>query len=118
MMGSHYQLTRAKIRKIFPNTNPVTKAILLRIFSSLVAMTLLLWTIRYGYEAATATGRPALYSQWISRFGALTMFFAFLLIIVGLPIIADLFLRLSEELQYPEESDFQQSNDPKADISV
>ena len=82
-------------------------------------MTLLLWTIRYGYEAATATtGRPALYGHWISRVGALIMLFAFLLIVVGLPIIADLFLRLSEELQYPEEYEFHQSDIPKADIYV
>lgn len=81
-------------------------------------MALLLWTIRYGYEAATASRRPTLYSQWISRIGALIMLFGFLLMAVGFPMIADLFLRLSEELQYPEESDIQQSDNPKAHISV
>lgn len=37
------------------------------------------------------------------------MLFGFLLLAIGLPIIADLFLGLSEELQYPEETDLHQS---------
>lgn len=114
------QFTRTKMRKIFPNTNTTAKAISLQIIGSLVAMALLLWTIRYGYEAATGTRRQALYDydQWVSRVGALIMLFGFLLMILGLPIIADLFLRLSEEIQYPEEPGIQQGSNPKVDISV
>ncbi|KAF7841054.1 putative transmembrane protein [Senna tora] len=76
------------------------KAISLRIAGSLVAMAVLLWTIRYGYEAATErsttrrrSSQALMCSQWVSRIGALIMLFGFFLMILGLPIIADLFLR-------------------------
>lgn len=48
------------------------------------------------------------------------MLFGFLLLSLGLPIIADLFLRLSEELQRPEETDIHQGSnlEVKVDVSV
>lgn len=84
------------IRKMFSNTTASACSISLRIIGGMVAMALLLRTICNGY---LATNRPRqLYGQWISRVGALIMLFGFLLLVIGLPIIADLFLKLSEEL--------------------
>ncbi|KAI4297696.1 hypothetical protein L6164_037574 [Bauhinia variegata] len=95
------KLTRTKM-KMIPSITPAIRAISLRIIGSLMAMLLLLWTIHYGYEAATEARRSG---QWTSQVGALIMLFGFLLSALGLPIIADLFLRLSDELRYPEETD-------------
>lgn len=113
------QLNRSRIRKIFHGTTTNTaKTIMLQIVGSLVAMALLLWTIRHGYEAAIETRKLTSYCQWVSRVWAIITLFGFLLMALGLPIIADLFLRLSEELQYPEEPAIQKGSNPKDDVSV
>lgn len=47
------------------------------------------------------------------------MLFGFLLLAIGLPIIADLFLRLSDELQCPEETDlYDQSSNLKVKVDA
>ncbi|KAI5402365.1 hypothetical protein KIW84_050109 [Lathyrus oleraceus] len=93
---------------VLNTTIPSARSTSLRIIGALIAMMLLLWTIRSGYQTATEPRRQ-LYGQWISHVGVLIMLFGFLLLAIGLPIIADLFLGLSEELQYPEETDLHQS---------
>lgn len=93
-------------------TIPSARSTSLRIIGALVAMALLLWTIRNGYQAASVP-RHQQYGQWISHVGILIMVFGFLLLVIGLPIIADLFLGLSEELQYPTETDLHQSTNLK-----
>jgi len=85
-------------------TIPSSRSASLRIIGALIATALLLWTIHNGYQAATEP-RHQLYGQWISHVGVLIMLVGFLLLAVGLPIIADLFLGLSDELQYPAETD-------------
>lgn len=90
----------------------------LRIIGALIAVALLLWTIRNGYQAATEPRHPP-YGRWISHFGALIVLFGFLLLAIGLPIIADLFLRLSDELQCPEETDlYDQSSNLKVKVDA
>jgi hypothetical protein len=46
------------------------------------------------------------------------MLFGFLLLAIGLPIIADLFLGLSEEIQFLEETDLHQNINLKVKVDV
>ncbi|XP_050262521.1 uncharacterized protein LOC126706975 isoform X2 [Quercus robur] len=80
-------------------------AIALRITGSLINMVLLLWTIHSGIEIATETEAymDYEYSQWAFHVGVVTMFFGFLFLALGIPILADLFLKLTEQLQQQEE---------------
>ena len=116
------QLSRTKTRRMISNTAAIASAhsTSLRTIGALIAMALLLWTIHNGYQAATEPRRHPPHGQWVSRFGALVMLIGFLLLALGLPIISDLFLKLSDELQYPEENDIPQSSNlkVKADVSV
>ena len=110
-------LTKTNIRMIFAKTTAAF-AILLRIIGCVIAMVLLLCTICYGYEAATEPRIRQLYGQWVSHTGALIMLFGFLLLVLGLPVISDLYLRLSEELRYPEETEIRHGTNLKVDVSV
>lgn len=118
-MSMQLQLTITKMRMMFFNTTTArASSTSLRMIGALIAMALLLWTIHYGYQRTTEPRRHPLYGQWISRIGALIMLFGFLFLAVGLPIIADLFLRLFEELQCPEEADLCQNSSLKVKIDV
>lgn len=115
------QLTRIKLWKwkMFWNTTTTSpRSISLRILGAIIAMAFLLWTIPYGYQATTEARRHPLHGQWISRIGVLIMLFCFLLLALGLPIIVDLFLRLSEELQCPEETDIHQGSNLEVKVDV
>ncbi|KAJ1386320.1 hypothetical protein SESBI_40901 [Sesbania bispinosa] len=108
------QSTITKMRKMFSDdTTACARSTSLRVIMALTAMALLSWTICYGYEAATEPRRRPLYGPWISGVGALIMLIGFLLLAMGLPIIADLILRLSEELQCPQETHLHQSSNLK-----
>ncbi|MCH87999.1 hypothetical protein A2U01_0008880 [Trifolium medium] len=98
-------------------TIPSVRSTSLRIIGALIAVAMLLWTIRSGYQNANEP-RHQLYGQWISHFGVLIMLFGFLLLAIGLPIIADLFLGLSEELQFPAETDLHQSINLKVKVDA
>ena len=80
-------------------------AIALQITGSLITMVLLLWTIHSGVEIATETEAymDYKYSQWAFHVGVVTMFFGFLFLALGIPILAELFLKLTEQLQQQEE---------------
>ncbi|KAK7310594.1 hypothetical protein RJT34_08189 [Clitoria ternatea] len=100
-----------KTRKIFLSTTKSgVHSTSFRIIGALIAIGLLLWTVHYGYQATTGQRRHPLHCQWISRVGALIMLSGILLLALGIPIIADLFLRLSEELHCPEDTDIQHSS--------
>ncbi|KAK2446799.1 hypothetical protein P8452_24173 [Trifolium repens] len=98
-------------------TIPSARSTSLRIIGALIAVAMLLWTIRSGYQNATEP-QHQLYGQWISHVGVLIMLFGFLLLAIGLPIIADLFLGLSEELQCPEETDLHRSINLKVKVDA
>ncbi|ESW07910.1 hypothetical protein PHAVU_009G002800 [Phaseolus vulgaris] len=99
-----------------PNTTSSgARATTLHVTVALIAMALLLWTIHYGYQTTTALQKHPLHTQWISCVGALIMISGFLLLALGFPIVADLFLRLLEELQYPKETDIHQKLKLKVD---
>ncbi|KAL2346081.1 hypothetical protein Fmac_000081 [Flemingia macrophylla] len=103
------QLTITRTRKMFSNTNSSgARATTLRVIGALIAMALLLWTICYGYHTITGPRRHPLHGQWISWVGGLIMISGFLLLALGLLIIADLFPRLLEELYYLKETDTDQ----------
>jgi len=57
-------------------------------------------------------------SQWAFHVGVVTMFFGFLFLALGIPILADLFLKLSERLhQQEEQNGTHPGSNMKADIS-
>ncbi|KAK7409789.1 hypothetical protein VNO78_00108 [Psophocarpus tetragonolobus] len=89
---------------MFLNTTSGARATTWRVIGALMAMAMLSWSICYGYQATAGPQRHRL-GPWISWVGVLIMISGFLLLALGLPIIVDLFLRLLEELQYPEETD-------------
>ncbi|XP_050231532.1 uncharacterized protein LOC126680455 isoform X2 [Mercurialis annua] len=74
-------------------------AITIRITMSLFTMVMLLWSIRSGFKLATDSSRYSGYSDWVFAIGVLTMLLGFLFLLLGIPILADLFLNMSDQLQ-------------------
>ncbi|WJX51348.1 hypothetical protein P8452_37552 [Trifolium repens] len=98
---------------------PSVRSTSLCIIGALIVVAMLLWTIRSGYQNVTEPRHQlCLYGQRISHVGVLIMLFGFLLLAIGLPIIADLFLGLSEEIQFLEETDLHQNINLKVKVDV
>lgn len=111
-----------KVRKMIRRGAAALRAVALHVAGFLVIMAILLWTIRSGFEAATETQRytddEEGCSQWAFHVGVVTMFFGFLFLALGIPILADLFLKLSERLhQQEEQNGTHPGSNMKADIS-
>ncbi|KAJ7978530.1 putative Transmembrane protein [Quillaja saponaria] len=94
--------TRAKVKNI--HTDTAIFVITLRIIGALIAVTLLVWTIYSGYKVVTEPQKHPAYTPWAASVGVTIMLFGFLIMAVGLPIVADLFLKLSEEIYQQEET--------------
>ncbi|GLT42858.1 hypothetical protein SLA2020_168380 [Shorea laevis] len=92
--------TRARAMK----RREAVPALSLRMTGSLVTMALLLWTIRCGFRLAIEPWRFTDYAVRSYHIGVTTMCFGFLFLIVGLTILADLFLNISEQLREPQGS--------------
>ncbi|KAM4089214.1 hypothetical protein ACB094_07G132700 [Castanea mollissima] len=101
------EVLRVEVKKMKMNRRDTAAvcAIALRITGSLITMVLLLWTIRSGVEIATETEAymDYKYSQWAFHVGVVTMFFGFVFLALGIPILADLILKLTEQLGQQEE---------------
>ncbi|CAL1384862.1 unnamed protein product [Linum trigynum] len=83
-----------------PRNNAFVLSTLFRITGSLVTMAVLLFAIRTGFELARGSSRRyATYADWAFHIGVLTMVLGILFLVVGLPILADLFMNLSEQMQ-------------------
>ncbi|KHN20028.1 hypothetical protein glysoja_014606 [Glycine soja] len=105
------------MRKMFSNTTSSgARATTLRVIGALIVMAMLIWSICHGYQALGPQRHPL--DQWISWVGALIMISGFLLLALGIPIIADLFFRLLEELQYRKENDIYHSSKLEKKVSV
>ena len=103
---------------MFSNTTSSgARATTLRVIGALIAMPMLIWSTCYGHQATRGPQRHPL-DQWISWVGALIMISGFLLLALGIPIIADLFFRLLEELQYRKENDIYHSSKLEKKVSV
>ncbi|KAJ6707950.1 hypothetical protein OIU85_028244 [Salix viminalis] len=74
-------------------------ATILRIALAIVAILMLLFAIFTGFKLAKNSSRYVGDAGRAFCMGTLTMLFACLFLILGIPIIADLFLNLSEQLQ-------------------
>lgn len=74
-------------------------ATIMRITLSIVAILMLLFAIFSGFKLAKHSSRYVADADWAFCMGTLTMLFACLFLILGIPIVADLFLNLSEQLQ-------------------
>ncbi|KAJ9189657.1 hypothetical protein P3X46_000922 [Hevea brasiliensis] len=92
----------AKARKTNHRRAATVHAIILRITVSLVTMVMLLWSIHSGLKLAINSSRYTVYTDLAFHIGVLTMLLGFLFLILGIPILADLFLNLSEQLQEEE----------------
>jgi len=110
------------VRKMIRRRAAAVCAVALHVAGLLVIMAILLWTIRSRFEAAAETQRytddEEGCSQWAFHVGVVTMFFGFLFLALGIPILADLFLKLSERLhQQEEQNGTHPGSNMKADIS-
>ncbi|GLT30661.1 hypothetical protein SLA2020_054520 [Shorea laevis] len=93
------EISRVKAKKM--KRKKSMPALSLRMAGSLVTMMVLLWSIRCGFRLAMEPSRYTAYAARSFHIGVTTMFFGFLFLIVGLSILADLFLNISEQLQEP-----------------
>jgi len=97
-----------EVRKMIRRRAAAVCAVALHVAGLLVIMAILLWT----------TDDEEGCSQWAFHVGVVTMFFGFLFLALGIPILADLFLKLSERLhQQEEQNGTHPGSNMKADIS-
>ncbi|XVE93734.1 hypothetical protein REPUB_Repub01dG0219600 [Reevesia pubescens] len=101
---------RTRMKKMKRRYATVTPA-LLRITGSVVTMVLLLWTIYCGFQLTMEPWRYTAVAARAFHVGITTMVFGLLFLIVGLSILADLFLNISEQL--PELSGMNQGQETK-----
>lgn len=106
----------AKVMKKMAHRDATLRATGLRLLAPVIAMVLLLCIIHSGFEVATETHRDttatAESSNWGFHVGVITLLFGFLFIALGIPILVNLFLKLSEQLQKQEETGNYQGNNP------
>lgn len=74
------------------------------VLASLIMVVLFLWTIWSEYEAVEKAGINSGYNNWGFCIGVLTLVLGFLFLAAGLPLLADLVMKLLEQLQNQEES--------------
>lgn len=98
----------AKVMKKMAHRDTTLRAMGLRLLAPVIAMVLLLWIIHSGFEVAIETQRDiattADSSNWSFHFGVITLLFGFLFLALGIPILVNLFLKLSQQLQKQEET--------------
>lgn len=98
---------RSKARKMIRRGAATLRAVALHVARFLIIMAILLGVIRLRYEAAVETqiytDDEEGFSQWAFYIGVVTIFLGFLFLALGIPILAYLFLRLSQRLQHQEE---------------
>ncbi|XP_022726187.1 uncharacterized protein LOC111282388 [Durio zibethinus] len=88
---------RTRMKKMKRRYATATSA-LLRITGSVATMVLLLWTICCGFQLTTEPWRYTAVAARAFHVGITTMVFGLLFLIVGLSILADLFLNISQQL--------------------
>ncbi|XP_034229086.1 uncharacterized protein LOC117638099 isoform X2 [Prunus dulcis] len=74
------------------------------VLASLIMVVLFLWTIWSECEAAEKASINSGYSNWGFCIGVLTLVLGFLFLAAGFPLLADLVIKLLEQLQNHEES--------------
>ncbi|XP_024017986.1 uncharacterized protein LOC21387981 isoform X1 [Morus notabilis] len=91
-----------KVKKV---TNTIIfQATPIRVSVSLLAIFLLMWIIRTGFGVVTEAEMETRSSNWGFHFGVVTLLFGILFVALGLPILTNLFLKLSEQLQKHDET--------------
>lgn len=76
----------------------LTRSRLFHVIISFVTACLLLWSISYGYQTATEPQKHL----WIACVGVLVMLCGFYLLVKGMDIFVELFLRVLEEEDYED----------------
>ncbi|XP_060667566.1 uncharacterized protein LOC107426573 isoform X1 [Ziziphus jujuba] len=109
-----------KVVKKMANRDATLHATGLRIFTPVIAMVILLWIIYSGFEVATETqiDSNANSSTWGFHVGVITLLFGCLFLALGIPILINLFIKLSEQLQKQEETGIYQGADEKKSRST
>ena len=75
-----------------------------RIAGSLFAFFLLFWIVRSGLGVADEAEKEFSSSNWGFHIGVVTILFGVLFVALGLPILVNLLLKLSEQLQKHDEN--------------
>ncbi|XVE48954.1 hypothetical protein DITRI_Ditri01bG0043500 [Diplodiscus trichospermus] len=107
MEDEKFRTRMKKLKRRYATATPA----LLRITGSVVTMILLLWTICCGFQLTMEPWRYTAVAARAFRVGITTMVFGLLFLIVGLSILADLFLNISEQL--PELSGMHQGQETR-----
>lgn len=114
----------AKVMKKMANRDATLRAMALRIFIPVIAMVMLLWIVHSGFNVATETQRDSSTnsSNWGFQVGVVTLLFGFLFLALGIPILVNLFIKLSEQLQKQEETGIYHGGNthkpfPRVDVS-
>lgn len=98
----------AKVTKKMAHRDATLRATALRLLAPIVAMVMLLWVVHSGFEVASETQRDTLATagsgSWGFHVGLVTLLFGFTFIALGIPILVNLFLKLSEQMQRQEET--------------
>lgn len=87
----------ARLKRGAGESDTATYATIFKIAVSLIMILMLLWTIYIGFLFATIPARNTSYNSWVFFIGVVTMLFGSLLLILGLLILADLLLSLSNQ---------------------
>ncbi|PKI37211.1 hypothetical protein CRG98_042402 [Punica granatum] len=93
---------KERLQRSIIKNDTATYATIFKTAVALIMIVMLLWTTYIGFLFATIPGRNPAYNSWLLFIGVVTMLFGSLLLILGLPILADLLLSLSSQFQVQE----------------
>lgn len=101
------EAVRRKVRKMIQRGSATLRVVAFHVAGFLIITAILLGMIRLRFGAAVETqiytDDEEGFSQWAVYIGVGTIFLGFLFLALGIPILAYLYLTLSERLQHQEE---------------
>jgi hypothetical protein len=101
------EAVKRKVRKMIQRGGATLRAVALHVAWFLIITAILLGTIRLRFGAAVETqiytDDELGFSQWAVYIGVVTIFLGFLFLALGIPILAYLYLTLSERLRHQDE---------------
>lgn len=79
----------------------------------LISMLILLLIVHCGFKVATEAGDEDINSSWSFHVGVVTMLFGLVFVALGIPILVNLFLSLSEQIQNKDRTQIHQGGERK-----
>lgn len=89
-----------------------------RIVVSVLTIFLIFWIIHLGFGVASGVEAQSSRRNWGFQIGVVTLLFGILFVALGLPLLINLLLKLSEQLHRHEETGIYTGIKTKADFSV